>query len=104
MIGFAGHSRVPLYTADKADAEVFLLVKDLIKLDPEDATPVTNAPRRRLFKMDASTSLFEAMDIFQEGDQGHIALITEPTEDGADSRIIGTIRATMRHYSIMPST
>ena len=55
-----------------------MLVKDLIKLDPKNPTPVTEAPTRKLFKMEAATSLFAAMDIFQEGDQGHIALIVEP--------------------------
>ena len=80
-----GHSRVPLFTNSKDDAEVFMLVKDLIKLDPENATPVADAPQRKLFKMEATTSLFEAMDIFQDGDHGHIALVV----DSGRSRIIG---------------
>jgi len=39
--------------------------------------------------MEGKTSLFEAMDIFQEGDQGHIALIVEPVDGAADDRIVG---------------
>ena len=52
-------------------------------------TCYAKAPQRRLFKMEGKTSLFEAMDIFQEGDQGHIALIVEPVDGAADDRIVG---------------
>ena len=81
-----GHSRVPLYTENKEDCVTFMLVKDLIMLDPEDATTISDAPSMRpMFKLSAESSLFEAIDYFQEGTRGHIAGVMK------DRKLIGVV-------------
>lgn len=62
-----------------------MLVKDLIKFDPKDATPIDETPRRPLFKLEVGTSLFEAIDYFQEGTQGHIAGVIR------DRKLVGVV-------------
>eukprot|EP00729_Bicosta_minor_P005262 gene5262-17583_t len=75
-----GHSRVPVYTTGKEDCQKFMLVKDLIMLNPDDGSLVENAPSMRpLFKLSADASLFEAIDYFQEGvvrDRKLIGIVT----------------------------
>ena len=64
-----GHSRVPVFKGDKSNVVGLLLVKKLIKLDPDDCTPIHTLegaytpPRSCL----ATLPLFDLLNDFQTG-------------------------------------
>ncbi|XP_021362887.1 DUF21 domain-containing protein At1g47330-like [Mizuhopecten yessoensis] len=72
------HSRVPIYDGPYTNIVGVLLVKSLIFLDPEDATPIssllhTQAGRNVMF-VDEDMPLFDLLNIFQTG-KSHIAFV-----------------------------
>ncbi|KAL4232780.1 hypothetical protein ACF0H5_007467 [Mactra antiquata] len=72
------HSRVPIYDGSMENIVALLLVKTLIKLDPEDCTPVrklveTGVARPVIFTTD-DKPLFDLLNEFQEG-KGHLAIV-----------------------------
>ena len=64
-----GHSRVPVFKGEKSNVVGLLLVKKLIKLDPDDCTPINTlegaytAPPSCL----ATLPLFDLLNDFQTG-------------------------------------
>ena len=65
-----GHSRVPVYKGTKNEIVGLLLVKNLIRLDPDDATPVRDVYRpaeRALLASSIDEPLFDLLDKFQTG-------------------------------------
>jgi len=71
-----GHSRVPVYHGSRTNVRGMLLVKEHLKLDPDEATPVGRLRLRRPCVMTPSTSILEALNMFQEG-RSHLALISD---------------------------
>ena len=71
-----GHSRIPVYRGARNNVRGMLLVKEHLKLDPDDATPVSSLRLRRPCVMAPSVSILEALNIFQEG-RSHLALISD---------------------------
>ena len=65
------HSRIPVYDGDKENIVGLLLVKTLIKLDPEDATPVRSllddGDVRPILHTTEDKPLFDLLNEFQEG-------------------------------------
>eukprot|EP00041_Stephanoeca_diplocostata_P010911 m.174827 g.174827 ORF g.174827 m.174827 type:complete len:469 (-) comp18336_c0_seq2:94-1500(-) len=72
-----GHSRIPLYTRKREDAKQFVLVKNLIKFDPDDAQCITDAPSTPLYCVCRSGSLYDVLNRFQIG-AAHVAGVTDP--------------------------
>lgn len=79
----AGHSRIPVYeeiAVHSGDAKEskrriigVLLTKQLILLDPEDATPLRDIPMNVLPTVDENLSLLQILNTFQEG-RSHMAI------------------------------
>ena len=65
------HSRIPVYEGDRENIVGLLLVKTLIKLDPEDATPVRSllddGDVRPILHTTEDKPLFDLLNEFQEG-------------------------------------
>lgn len=74
------HSRIPVYEGSRDNVVALLLVKMLIKLDPDDATPirhlVENRVARPVLTTTADKPLFDLLNEFQEG-QGHLAIVRQ---------------------------
>lgn len=72
-----GHSRVPVYEGTRNEIVGLLLVKNLIKLDPDDATPVRDVYRnaeRALLTSNIDEPLFDLLDKFQTG-KSHMCVV-----------------------------
>ncbi|GJP53112.1 hypothetical protein CLOM_g12243 [Closterium sp. NIES-68] len=72
-----GHSRVPVYHGSPNNIIGLLLVKNLISLHPEDATPIRKVPIRRIPRVHASLPLYDMLNEFQRG-HSHMAAVTAP--------------------------
>ena len=70
-----GVSRLPIYRERKNNIRGILLIKEQLVLDPDDKVPVASLRLRRPCLMDPSTSMFDALNVFQTG-HSHMALIT----------------------------
>jgi len=75
----AGHSRIPVYKGKQHELIGVILVKSLILLDPDDATPLKDIRVLSLPKVDIKTSLFSIMDSFQEG-KSHMAIVVDMSD------------------------
>merc|ERR550532_1791066 len=70
-----GFSRIPVHAADRRGILLgVVLVKGLIKLRPEDATPVKELSLNPIICVSEEMFLFELLNIFQQG-QSHIAAV-----------------------------
>ncbi|KAL5010547.1 hypothetical protein ScPMuIL_012852 [Solemya velum] len=72
------HSRIPVYEGERSNIVGLLLIKMLIKLDPDDATPVkdllsTPSLRNVLF-VEENLPLFDLLNIFQTG-KSHLGVV-----------------------------
>ncbi|KAJ3220365.1 hypothetical protein HDU67_000032 [Dinochytrium kinnereticum] len=85
----AGHSRVPVFNQFRDNIIGVVLVKQLVLLDPDDATPLADVPIGRLPRIRSDTPLFEILHVFEEGGS-HMAVVVEeiPLEDNAIGSII----------------
>ncbi|KAJ2845654.1 hypothetical protein GGI22_006487, partial [Coemansia erecta] len=70
-----GYSRVPVFSSDRSNIVGVLLVKSLILLDPDDRTPLTEAKIIPIPRVSVNTSLFDILNIFQNGGS-HMAVVT----------------------------
>ncbi|KAI8910697.1 putative DUF21 and CBS domain protein [Powellomyces hirtus] len=71
----SGHSRIPVYANTRENIIGILLVKTLILLDPNAATPVDQVRLiTKVPKAETDTSLFHMLNIFQEG-ASHLATV-----------------------------
>ncbi|CAL1547310.1 unnamed protein product [Lymnaea stagnalis] len=75
------HSRVPVYTNDRSNVVALLLTKTLIKLNPDDAIPISRLigderySRAALF-IESDMPLFDLLNLFQTG-RSHLAIVRE---------------------------
>ncbi|XP_071115042.1 uncharacterized protein [Haliotis cracherodii] len=79
QILFHGHSRIPVYEESRSQIKAVLLMKTLIKLDPEDAIPVSSLlldPQyfRPVIFIDDVKPLHDLINLFQTG-KGHLAVV-----------------------------
>ncbi|CAH1799473.1 unnamed protein product, partial [Owenia fusiformis] len=77
----SSHSRIPVYSNDHSNIQGILLVKTLIKLDPDDRTAVKelmNHPKafRKVPFVLHTTPLFDVLNDFQTG-KSHLAIVQE---------------------------
>ncbi|KAJ1657761.1 hypothetical protein IWQ61_002885 [Dispira simplex] len=72
----AGHSRVPVYQGSRDNVVGVLLVKSLILVDPDDCIPLRKLKINHIPSVTTKTSLFDILNIFQEGGS-HMALVYE---------------------------
>ncbi|KAL8287495.1 hypothetical protein RQP46_003353 [Phenoliferia psychrophenolica] len=76
----AGHSRIPVYEEVVVNGKTknkvigVLLTKQLILLDPEDATPLANIPMNPLPTVSEDLPLLQILNTFQEG-RSHMAIV-----------------------------
>lgn len=73
-IADAGHSRIPVYERDKDNIIGIILVKNLILLDDLVPTRVRDLELIVAKRMRCDTSLFDAINYFQEG-SSHLAIV-----------------------------
>ncbi|XP_052811743.1 uncharacterized protein LOC128239234 [Mya arenaria] len=90
------HSRVPVFEGSRDNIVGLLIVKTLIKLDPDDATPirtlVENGTAKSVITTTDDKPLFDLLNEFQEG-RGHLAIVHrfaghEMSMDSPDSGLI----------------
>ncbi|CAO3675260.1 unnamed protein product [Umbelopsis ramanniana] len=89
MIVSAGYSRIPVHSpGNKSNFVGMLLVKQLIKYDPEDALPVSNFQISTLPETGPDTSCLDILNFFQEG-RSHMALVS--SNPGGEDGVLGVI-------------
>jgi ankyrin repeat/SOCS box protein 13/metal transporter CNNM len=72
-----GRSRVPLYKdGDRKMIVGYILVKNLVNMDPTLETPIRNLNIRRLPNVAAETNLFRMLKHFKKG-QSHMAIVVD---------------------------
>ncbi|CAN0924381.1 DUF21 domain-containing protein At2g14520 [Linum grandiflorum] len=90
-----GHSRVPVYYEQPTNIIGLVLVKNLLTIHPEDATPVKNVTIRRIPRVQEHLPLYDILNEFQKG-HSHMAVVVRkckkaeqlPVMDGsADGRV-----------------
>jgi CBS domain containing-hemolysin-like protein len=87
----SGFSRVPVHAPGDSDAYTgFILVKMLIRLDPEDAVPVSSLRLLPALAIHPRVSLFDALNAFQTG-RAHLAFVTEQDEELAACLEAGSV-------------
>ncbi|XP_060082040.1 uncharacterized protein LOC132561334 [Ylistrum balloti] len=78
MVMEKAHSRIPIYDGPYTNIIGVILVKSLILLDPEDATPIRTLLHSQAVKtvmfVDEDMPLFDLLNIFQTG-KSHIAFV-----------------------------
>ncbi|VVB15745.1 unnamed protein product [Arabis nemorensis] len=74
LIASEGHSRIPIYSANPRVIIGFILVKNLIKVRPEDETPIRDLPIRRMPRVNLNLPLYDILNIFQTG-RSHMAAV-----------------------------
>lgn len=92
-----GHSRVPVYRGnDRQDIVGLLLIKNLIKLNPTKAVPVSQLELRELNTVAPDTHLWDVLNMFKSGKRSHMALVRKwitPAEQ-KDLEIAGDTNST----------
>ncbi|KAH8551555.1 hypothetical protein BGW37DRAFT_494123 [Umbelopsis sp. PMI_123] len=89
MIVSAGYSRIPVHSpGSKTNFVGMLLVKQLIKYDPEDALPVSSFQISTLPETGPDTSCLDILNFFQEG-RSHMALVS--SNPGGEYGVLGVI-------------
>ncbi|RIB20341.1 hypothetical protein C2G38_1204159 [Gigaspora rosea] len=71
-----GYSRIPVYSGSQNNIEGVLLAKSLILYNPDEALPLKNFSTNPILKVEASTSLVDILNSFQEG-KCHMALVVK---------------------------
>ncbi|CAN1272283.1 DUF21 domain-containing protein At2g14520 [Linum perenne] len=69
-----GHSRVPVYYEQPTNIIGLVLVKNLLTIHPEDATPVKNVTVRRIPRVQENLPLYDILNEFQKG-HSHMAVV-----------------------------
>ncbi|XP_070567366.1 uncharacterized protein [Ptychodera flava] len=75
-----GHSRIPVYEKSRSNVKGVLLVKTLIKLDPDDGTQVRDIfskHSRKLLVVSENTPLYDLLNEFQTGKTHMVAVKKE---------------------------
>ena len=90
----SGYSRIPIHGPGGIDEIVgLILVKDLIFIDPDDETPITNFLHvfgRNVQTVWPDQRLHEVLQLFRQG-KGHLAIVTDVQERGALDSVYVTV-------------
>lgn len=87
----SGHSRIPVHERDKSNLLGILLVKKLIKLDPEDSIPIHSIfenDGRDLPSIQEDVQLFDLLNQFQNG-RSHMCKVVDTSQNFGE--VIGII-------------
>ncbi|XP_023636506.1 DUF21 domain-containing protein At5g52790 isoform X2 [Capsella rubella] len=74
LIASEGHSRIPIYSVNRSVIIGYILVKNLIKVRPEDETQIRDLPIRRMPRVNSNLPLYDILNIFQTG-RSHMAAV-----------------------------
>ncbi|XP_019095925.1 PREDICTED: DUF21 domain-containing protein At5g52790 isoform X2 [Camelina sativa] len=74
LIASEGHSRIPIYSVNGSVIIGYILVKNLIKVRPEDETQIRDLPIRRMPRVNSNLPLYDILNIFQTG-RSHMAAV-----------------------------
>ncbi|KAJ8752793.1 hypothetical protein K2173_008528 [Erythroxylum novogranatense] len=69
-----GHSRVPIYSGSPSNIIGLILVKNLIKVRPEDEVPIRDLTIRRIPRFHERLPLYDILNQFQKGNS-HMAVV-----------------------------
>jgi len=75
----SGHSRVPVYRDSKDNIVGMIIVKHLIKLNPEKPVSVSDLDLVRLPMVSEEMELYPLINLFQRG-HSHMALVVDSTD------------------------
>ncbi|XP_027930527.1 DUF21 domain-containing protein At2g14520-like [Vigna unguiculata] len=80
-----GHSRVPVYYEETTNIIGLILVKNLLRIDPEEGIPVKSVTIRRIPRVPETMPLYDILNEFQKG-HSHMAVVIRNTDKtGQDS-------------------
>ncbi|CAA7035348.1 unnamed protein product [Microthlaspi erraticum] len=65
LIASEGRSRIPIYSVNPTVIIGYILVKNLIKVRPEDETQIIDLPIRRMPRVSLNLPLYDILNIFQ---------------------------------------
>ncbi|KAG6576694.1 DUF21 domain-containing protein, partial [Cucurbita argyrosperma subsp. sororia] len=85
-----GHSRVPIYSGHPTNIIGIILVKNLIKFDPQDETPIRNLTIRKVPRVHENLPLYDILNQFQQG-HSHMAVVIKSHKEArepADSKTV----------------
>ncbi|CAN1818213.1 DUF21 domain-containing protein At2g14520 [Linum perenne] len=86
-----GHSRVPVYYEQPTNIIGLVLVKNLLTIHPEDATPVKNVTIRRIPRVQEHLPLYDILNEFQKG-HSHMAVVVRKCNKTVRAVFVGTVR------------
>ena len=69
-----GHSRVPVYRGSRNHVVGAILVKNLIRLRPEDETPIRDLKIRQVPTVPTTKKCYDLLNLFQMG-KSHLAIV-----------------------------
>ncbi|KAL9321322.1 hypothetical protein ACSQ67_013161 [Phaseolus vulgaris] len=74
-----GHSRVPVYYEETANIIGLILVKNLLRIDPEEGLSVKSVTIRRIPRVPETMPLYDILNEFQKG-HSHMAVVIRHTD------------------------
>ncbi|CAN1818209.1 DUF21 domain-containing protein At2g14520 [Linum perenne] len=88
-----GHSRVPVYYEQPTNIIGLVLVKNLLTIHPEDATPVKNVTIRRIPRVQEHLPLYDILNEFQKG-HSHMAVVVRKCNKTEENQlpVMGRVR------------
>jgi CBS domain-containing protein len=87
----AGHSRIPIYLKDRQNVIGVLIVKQLLLVDPDDATPIREVMINPIFRVSKETLLFDLLHLFEQGGS-HMALVVDEQESSIEIPTLDHVR------------
>ncbi|CAN1284698.1 DUF21 domain-containing protein At2g14520 [Linum perenne] len=82
-----GHSRVPVYYEQPTNIIGLILAKNLLTINPEDATPVKNVTIRRIPRVPDSMPLYDILNEFQKG-HSHMAVVVRKFNKAEEQQLL----------------
>uniref|UniRef100_A0A2P2LE38 CBS domain-containing family protein n=3 Tax=Rhizophora mucronata TaxID=61149 RepID=A0A2P2LE38_RHIMU len=73
-----GHSRVPVYYEQPTNIIGLVLVKNLLRIHPNEEVPVKNVTIRRIPRVEETLPLYDILNEFQKG-HSHMAVVVKQT-------------------------
>ncbi|XP_047160947.1 DUF21 domain-containing protein At4g33700-like isoform X3 [Vigna umbellata] len=74
-----GHSRVPVYYEETTNIIGLILVKNLLRIDPEEGIAVKSVTIRRIPRVPETMPLYDILNEFQKG-HSHMAVVIRNTD------------------------
>ncbi|CAN1284693.1 DUF21 domain-containing protein At2g14520 [Linum perenne] len=94
-----GHSRVPVYYEQPTNIIGLILAKNLLTINPEDATPVKNVTIRRIPRVPDSMPLYDILNEFQKG-HSHMAVVVRKFNKAEEQQLLPVSNSTIDKEAI----